>query len=134
VAIKARRYQEAKSQAGSNLELAWWVFMRVSGVVLVFLVLGHIYMDNIMMDAGKTTYTYIAQRLSDITWKLYDWLMLSLGLLHGMNGVRYVLDDWVRSPTRRLWWKVVIYGLAIVAFVVGSFSLFNHHFVIPAQG
>ena len=92
MAVRARRYQEAKAQAGTNLELAWWVFMRVSGLVLVFLVLGHLYMSNILINAGKVEYTYIAERLSNTTWKIYDWAMLSLSLLHGMNGLRYVMD------------------------------------------
>lgn len=128
MAVRARRYQEAKAQAGTNLELAWWVFMRVSGLVLVFLVLGHLYMSNILINAGKVEYTYIAERLSNTTWKIYDWAMLSLSLLHGMNGLRYVLDDWVRDPARRFWAKVVAYSLAVLVFFVGSMSLLNHDF------
>ncbi|WP_018466510.1 succinate dehydrogenase hydrophobic membrane anchor subunit [Calidithermus timidus] len=128
MAIRARRYSQAKAQAGTNLELAWWVFMRVSGLVLVFLVLGHLYMSNILINAGDVDYNYIARRLSNTTWKIYDWVMLSLSLLHGMNGLRYVLDDWVRDASARFWTKMVTYSLAVLVFFVGSMSLLNHDF------
>ncbi|KGQ22740.1 succinate dehydrogenase hydrophobic membrane anchor subunit [Thermus filiformis] len=128
MAIKSRRFEEARLEASSNLELFWWVFMRVSGVVLVFLLLGHMWMNAILTDLNTIDYDYVAKRLSQTTWKLYDWLILALGLLHGANGLRYVLDDWVRDPAKRFWTKVVAYGLIGFLFVYGSLSLFNHDF------
>jgi succinate dehydrogenase / fumarate reductase membrane anchor subunit len=128
MAIKSRRFEEARLEASSNLELFWWVFMRVSGVVLVFLLLGHMWMNAILTDLNTIDYDYVAKRLSQTTWKLYDWLILALGLLHGANGLRYVLDDWVRDPAKRFWTKVVAYGLVGFLFVYGSLSLFNHDF------
>lgn len=128
MAIKSRRFEEARLEASSNLELFWWVFMRVSGVVLVFLLLGHMWMNAILTDLNTIDYDYVAKRLSQTTWKLYDWLILALGLLHGVNGLRYVLDDWVRDPAKRFWTKVVVYGLIGFLFAYGSLSLFNHDF------
>jgi len=80
MAIRARRYQDAKAQAGTNLELAWWVFMRLSGLVLVFLVLGHIYMNFVLIDVNTVNYDYVARRLSNTTWKIYDLVILGLAL------------------------------------------------------
>jgi succinate dehydrogenase / fumarate reductase membrane anchor subunit len=128
MAIKSRRFEEARLEASSNLELFWWVFMRVSGVVLVFLLLGHMWMNAILTDLNTIDYDYVAKRLSQTTWKLYDWLILALALLHGANGLRYVLDDWVRDPAKRFWTKVAAYGLVGFLFVYGSLSLFNHDF------
>lgn len=132
MAVKARTFQEAKSQSGSNLELAWWVFMRVSGTILIFLTVGHIYMNFVVIDVNTIKYDYVADRLSNTTWKIYDWLILALAMLHGMNGLRYVMDDWVINPIRRFWTKVGVYGLCLLAFTIGSISLFNHDFT-PAQ-
>ncbi|MBF6594410.1 MAG: succinate dehydrogenase hydrophobic membrane anchor subunit [Thermaceae bacterium] len=128
MAIRARRYADAKAQASSNTELLWWVFMRVSGLVMVFLVLGHIYMNFVLIDVSTINYTYVAERLSNTTWKIYDWLILVLAMLHGMNGLRYVMDDWIRNPARRFATKAVVYSLAVLVVIVGSFSLFNHDF------
>jgi succinate dehydrogenase / fumarate reductase membrane anchor subunit len=128
MAIKSKRYQEARLEASANLELYWWVFMRISGVVLVFLLIGHMWMNAILTDLNKINYDYVAQRLSQTTWKIYDWLILALGLLHGANGLRYVMDDWIRDPAKRFWTKVVVYSLIAFLFALGSFSLFNHDF------
>ncbi|PZA08782.1 MULTISPECIES: succinate dehydrogenase hydrophobic membrane anchor subunit [unclassified Meiothermus] len=128
MAIRARRYQEAKAQAGTNLELAWWVFMRLSGLVLVFLVLGHIYMNFVLVDVNTINYDYVARRLSNTTWKIYDLVILGLALLHGLNGTRYVMDDWIKDPRWRFLTKAVVYSLGVLVFLVGSISLLNHDF------
>lgn len=128
MAIKSKRYQEARLEASTNLELYWWVFMRVSGVVLVFLLIGHMWMNAVLVDLNSIDYDYVAKRLSQTTWKVYDWLILALALLHGGNGLRYVLDDWVRDPMKRFWTKVVVYSLLAFLFFLGSLSLFNHDF------
>ncbi|MER3479916.1 MAG: succinate dehydrogenase [Meiothermus sp.] len=128
MAIRARRYQDAKAQAGTNLELAWWVFMRLSGLVLVFLVLGHIYMNFVLIDVNTVNYDYVAQRLSNTTWKIYDLVILGLALLHGLNGTRYVMDDWIKDPGRRFVTKAVVYSLGVLVFLIGSISLLNHDF------
>lgn len=128
MAIRARRYQDAKAQAGTNLELAWWVFMRLSGLVLVFLVLGHIYMNFVLIDVNTVNYDYVARRLSNTTWKIYDLVILGLALLHGLNGSRYVMDDWIKDPSRRFITKAVVYSLGVLVFLIGSISLLNHDF------
>lgn len=128
MAIRARRYQDAKAQAGTNLELAWWVFMRLSGLVLVFLVLGHIYMNFVLIDVNTVNYDYVARRLSNTTWKIYDLVILGLALLHGLNGSRYVMDDWIKDPCRRFITKAVVYSLGVLVFLIGSISLLNHDF------
>ncbi|HEU4740308.1 MAG TPA: succinate dehydrogenase hydrophobic membrane anchor subunit [Meiothermus sp.] len=128
MAIRARRYQDAKAQAGTNLELAWWVFMRLSGLVLVFLVLGHIYMNFVLIDVNTVNYNYVAQRLSNTTWKIYDLVILGLAMLHGLNGSRYVMDDWIKDPRQRFVTKAVVYSLGVLVFLIGSISLLNHDF------
>ncbi|WP_457633733.1 succinate dehydrogenase, partial [Oceanithermus desulfurans] len=90
MAIKTRNFNEARQQASTNVELIWWVFMRVSGVLLVFLVLGHIYMNNIMISNTSIDYDYVASRFSQPLIKVYDLVMLALAMLHGTNGLRYV--------------------------------------------
>lgn len=126
--FSSKRYEEARLEASTNLELYWWVFMRISGVVLVFLLIGHMWMNAVMTDLNRIDYEYVAKRLSQTTWKIYDLLILALGLLHGANGLRYVLDDWIRNPSRRFWTKVVLYSLIAFLFFLGSLSLLNHDF------
>jgi len=124
MAFRARRLEEAKRLSTSNLELAWWVFMRVSGVMLVFLVLGHLYTRAVLFNFHHDlTYDVVARNMSTVTWKFYNWLLLFLSILHGTNGLRYIIDDYLPSPRVRVWVKVIVYTLVFLVVVFGTISL-----------
>jgi len=128
--IRAKTYQNAKVQARSNPELAWWVFMRVSGLVLVFLVLGHIYMTFIAQnDIASSEYSVVINKLSQPIWKFYDWLILALAGLHGLNGARYSIEDYGRTQQARFWMKTTLYTVAGALFVWGTIGLFTFNAV-----
>lgn len=123
--IRAKRYSDAKVQARSNAELLWWVFMRLSGLVLVFLILGHIYMTFIAQSESITgNPDIVLEKLSQPVWKLYDWLILVLAGLHGLNGARYSIEDYIPEKSTRFWVKTALYSVATVIFVWGTIGLF----------
>jgi succinate dehydrogenase / fumarate reductase, membrane anchor subunit len=127
-ASRARTFSEARAVAGTNTELAWWVFMRVSGLILVFLVFGHIWVNNILVDAALIDYDYVATRLAQPGVRIYDTFLLFFAMLHGVNGLRYSLEDYVKRPGRRFWWKVVLYTVAGIIFVLGVMTLWTFSF------
>ena len=49
---RPRTYSQARQVYTSSRELAWWVFMRISGLFLIFLVGAHVFINNILVDAG----------------------------------------------------------------------------------
>lgn len=140
-------------QSGSNLERFWWSYMRMSGILIVPLVFGHLAMMHILQgvfaltEAGSTivgtrglinvsgTATeFVLSRwntsLSGATagvgiWKLYDIGLLLLVVVHGFNGLRYVLTDYTSgSPLmRRAAGYFCVIG-AVVLLVVGAAALF----------
>lgn len=129
--IKAKRFEDARAQATGNQELFWWVFMRISGIVLMFLVLGHIYMTFIQGSEVETaTYDAIVNKLSQPVWKLYDWLIMVLAILHGVNGARYVMEDYLPEKSTRFWVKSLFYTVVGVIFVWGTIGLYTF---TPAQ-
>ena len=69
--------------------------MRVSGLVLVFLVLGHLLIMNIL-DGGvqRINFGFVAGRWSSPFWQVWDLLQLWLAMLHGANGLRTVINDY----------------------------------------
>ena len=71
----------------SNFELYSWLFMRISGIVLVFLVLGHLLIMNIL-DGGvqRINFAFVAGRWSSPFWQFWDLALLWLAQLHGGNG------------------------------------------------
>ncbi|AAF10526.1 succinate dehydrogenase hydrophobic membrane anchor subunit [Deinococcus radiodurans] len=123
--IKARTLSDARQQSHSNAELNWWIFMRISGLILVFLVLGHIYMTFIQVSEADATYVAVVNKLSNPAWKFYDWLILALALLHGANGARYSIEDYVRTRPDRAWIKGTFYTVIALLFAFGTVGLFS---------
>jgi len=128
MASRVRTLNDAKAVASNNFELYWWVFMRVSGLLLVFLVLGHIYMQNIAINSAEINYDYVVGRFSNPTWKIYDIFLLGLTMLHGANGLRYVLDDCIKNLRVRFWVKIIIFTIIAAIFVIGSITLWSFSF------
>ena len=124
MAIKARSFTDARSQAKSNPELVWWVFMRLSGTFLVVLTFFHLFNNYIIQSELGWDYDSVVYKYSDITEKLYLLALLSLGVAHGTNGLRYVIDDTTsRSPQARFWIKLTSYTVIAAILVFGILAL-----------
>lgn len=82
-----------------GFELWTWLFMRISGIVLLFLAVGHVLIMHVL-DTGvdRVNFAFIQLRWASPFWKTWDWLMLVLALLHGVNGLRVIVLDYVRPP------------------------------------
>ena len=114
---------EAFAAAGrpSSFEVWSWFFMRVSGVVLLFLVLIHLYVMHIMgSGVERVDFAFVSARWAHVGWRTFDWLMLFLALLHGVNGMRIVIEDYVRSPGLRAAIKGSLYMVATVLMLMGT--------------
>src|SRR5690606_40928635 len=70
--------------AKNNFELYAWLFMRLSGLALIILVLGHLFI-MLMLDDGvhRINFAFVAGRWSSPFWQVWDLSMLWLAQLHG---------------------------------------------------
>lgn len=103
---------------------AWsWVFMRLSGLALVLLALVHFAITHIVNDVAHTNYDFVAERWRNPLWRLFDWLLLVLALGHGANGLRWIVDDYVRRPGPRRAVKGTLYALTATLVVVGTLTI-----------
>lgn len=128
MASAPRTLKQARATYSTNNELAWWVFMRVSGLLLVFLVFGHLYVQNIQVNVANVDFAYVAERLSQPGVKIYDTFLLGFAMLHGVNGLRYSVEDYVTKPGRRFWTKIVLFSVAGIVFVLGTMTLWAFSF------
>lgn len=99
----------------SGLELYAWIFMRISGLALLFLALGHLLIMHIIHNVDNIDFQFVAARYATPFWRTYDLLMLWLAMIHGVNGVRTVLVDYI-GP--RGWRTVSLASLFLVGFVL----------------
>ena len=102
-----------------------WFFMRISGLVLVFLALTHFAITHIVHDVTDTNANFVAERWDNPLWRLFDWSLLFLALLHGLNGLRYILDDYVRKPGTRATVKALLYSITGGLFLYGTLTIFT---------
>ncbi len=100
-----------------------WYFFRVSGVALIFLAIIHLFLNHVTTDVSCTSYQLISIRYSNPFWRLYDWLLLMLALLHGMNGLRVVIDDYVRTRGWRLTLQSTLGLLTLAFFLLGTITI-----------
>lgn len=111
----------AADRQPSSFEVWSWFFMRLSGVVLLFLVLIHVFIVHVM-EAGvdRVDFAFVSQRWDNVGWKTFDWMMLLLALLHGVNGLRIVIDDYVRSAGTRTAIKGTLYTIGVLLLIMGT--------------
>jgi succinate dehydrogenase / fumarate reductase membrane anchor subunit len=106
-----------------SIETWSWLFMRLSGLALVFLALIHFAVTHILNDVVDTDYDFVAHRWDNPLWRLFDWALLALAMAHGLNGLRWIVDDYVRGRRARAAIKIVLYGLCGVLFVAGTVTI-----------
>lgn len=113
--------------AGGGFETFSWYYFRISGVALIFLVIIHLIIMHVTNDVAETTYAFVAARYANPFWRLFDWLLLTLSLTHGVNGLRVVIDDYVRSPGRRMVLQGIAAVLLLAFFMLGTITLITFH-------
>lgn len=133
---------------GSNIERFWWSFMRISGILILPLVFGHLAMMHVLqgvfdlttsgaaivgtgglINETGTAVEFVASRWNLFVagvavWRIYDFLLLTLVVLHGFNGLRLVLTDYtMQNPMlRRASVYLSVIG-ATVLLVLGAGAL-----------
>ncbi|HVK22633.1 MAG TPA: succinate dehydrogenase hydrophobic membrane anchor subunit [Actinokineospora sp.] len=110
----------------SNFEMISWLFMRISGMALVVLVLGHLFIMNILDDGvHRINFAFVAGRWSSPFWQFWDLSMLWLAEIHGGNGLRTIINDYARKDSTRFWLKIMLYVSMVLILALGSYVVFT---------
>lgn len=109
-----------------RLERLGWIFMRVSGALLVGLIFTHLFV-NLMQDGGVKAidFAFVAGKLADPFWQWFDVTLLWLALIHGTNGMRVVVDDYVTRPRLKKVLQASLFVSATVLIVLGTLVVFT---------
>ena len=128
----------SQTKSGSGAERFWWSFMRLSGVIIFPLVFGHLAAMHVLqgvfdislqngsivgteaINASGTAVEFVGERWEHLVagiaiWRITDVLLLTFAVIHGANGLRYVLTDYTyHNPLLR---RAVVY-LCIIGTVI----------------
>jgi succinate dehydrogenase / fumarate reductase membrane anchor subunit len=100
--------------------------MRISGIILVFLVLGHLFIMNIL-DGGvqRINFGFVAGRWASPFWQIWDLIQLWLAMLHGGNGLRTIINDYAeRERTRKILQYLLIFTVIFIV-LLGTLVIFT---------
>ncbi len=101
---------------GSGGALAWF-FQRLTGIVLVPVLLVHLLTMHRYHKHGLA-WQDVTSLMANPYWKVLEITFLVVALYHGLNGVYSLLQDYVKKPGLRLtlFSLIVLAGLALLVF------------------
>lgn len=114
---------DATMQKRGKFELYSWVFMRISGLLLIFMALYHLYWWNLVVGVEHLSAELVLERWDNPLWRLFNVGLASFALLHGLNGLRYSIEDYIRNPKARKIVKGIAYFVVLGALAWGIFAL-----------
>jgi succinate dehydrogenase / fumarate reductase membrane anchor subunit len=119
-------YRAGRQPPRRGAEFWWWLFMRISGIILLFLAVGHVLIMHVVGGGvGRVNFQFVAVRWQSPFWRTWDWLLLSLALVHGINGLRTITLDYIRRPGVRVAINGFFAVTGTVLFALGSIIVFT---------
>jgi succinate dehydrogenase / fumarate reductase membrane anchor subunit len=114
----------------SGFELAVWYLMRLSGLALFVLALGHFSITHFIFDpANQTAQWIVDERWGNVLWRTVDWLMLTMVILHSFMGVRTVVQDYTSGGARTAA-TMLLYLAGIALFLLGTIAVMTLPFPV----
>ena len=120
------RSPRGRAARGGNFELNSWLFMRGSGLLLLVLVFGHLFV-NLMLGEGihQIDFAFVAGKWANPFWQVWDLAMLWLAMLHGCNGLRTIINDYAVRLNTRFALKTLLYFGTLAVIVLGTLVIFT---------
>ncbi|KNE83771.1 MULTISPECIES: succinate dehydrogenase hydrophobic membrane anchor subunit [Streptomyces] len=120
------RTKKTPRASRTNFEMHGWLFMRLSGIVLTVLVIGHLVLQ-LVLDGGvqKINFAFVAGRWASPFWQIWDLTMLWLAMLHGANGLRTIINDYAERDTTRFWLKMLLWTATVFTVLLGTLVIFT---------
>jgi succinate dehydrogenase / fumarate reductase cytochrome b subunit len=134
----ARLLRGRSAQPRSRAEFNIWLFMRVSGILLIALALFHMFWLHFVISVEDITFNTIVQRWNDpaspllsLFWRTYDLTLLAFAFTHGVLGANYSTRDYVHKHTSQrvlqaglaaLWLILIVMGAGIIFLFRGTLS------------
>jgi succinate dehydrogenase / fumarate reductase membrane anchor subunit len=98
--------------------------MRLSGVALLLLAVGHMVMQHILHDVHDASLPWVLDSRWAFTWiRVWDFLLLGLAFIHGLNGFHTVVVDYVHSPTALKIIRLLIVLVGGIILIMGAIAI-----------
>jgi len=115
-----------RSRKAANWEKYGWLYMRVSGALLIVLIFGHL-IANLVLGDGITgiSFAFVAGKWAAPFWQIWDLLMLWLAFIHGTNGMRTIVNDYTSRVRTRKVLVGLLWGVCAAEILLGTLVIFT---------
>jgi len=119
-----------RGRTGSKFETYMWFFTRLTGILFLLIGAFNIVYANLAggqgnMDVGaqmrwaffpisfhvESSAVEVTPNFANPFWQVYSFLLLTFTATHGYNGIRVILQDYVRHPLLLAWLKALLFLL-----------------------
>jgi succinate dehydrogenase membrane anchor subunit len=124
-----------RARPATNYETFAWLFMRLSGLLLIFLALFHFFWMHFVIGVETMSFDTIVARWTGphgLYWRLYDMFLLTFAFTHGINGARQVVDDYITSRGGRIVVIGALWTIWAVLIVMGAWIIFTFYPGMPS--
>mgnify|MGYP006273646405 CR=1 FL=1 len=96
-----------------------FVALRLSGLLLAVLALGHFLITHILNDVSDTGSEFIGNRWSSFVWIIWDTALLVCCVIHALAGLLIVISDYVSDKGEKVR-RFFLLKIAAVAVLLGG--------------
>ncbi len=113
----------ARARQRKTFDVTAWRWMRYSGILLIPLAWFHVLLQDVIVGVHAIDIDYVALRLANIGWVIYDLFLLGFTFAHGMYGLRQVAMDFVHTERARRNLSILLLILWAVVTIIGTIAL-----------
>jgi succinate dehydrogenase / fumarate reductase membrane anchor subunit len=119
-----------RGRTGSKFETYMWFFTRLTGILFLLMGAFNIVYANLAGGQGnmdvaaqmrwaffpisfhvESSAVEVTPNFANPFWQVYSFLLLTFTATHGYNGIRVILQDYVRHPLLLAWLKALLFLL-----------------------
>lgn len=108
-----------------NFERYAFLFMRLSGIALLLLAVGHMLIQHLVRDVHSLTLQVVQDVWRSWGWRAYDLLLLGFAIIHGLNGFRQVLIDYIHKENNVKIINIALLVFAIITVIWAGIAIFS---------
>jgi succinate dehydrogenase / fumarate reductase membrane anchor subunit len=106
-----------------NYESVAWKWMRYSGLLLIPLAWGHVLIQDVLVGVHQIDIDYVAMRWATLGWRVYDFLLLAFAFAHGVNGLRQVINDYIKKKSFMRMVSLLLFLFWLVLSLIGAAAI-----------
>jgi succinate dehydrogenase / fumarate reductase, membrane anchor subunit len=130
-------------RSGSKFELYAWFVTRVTGILLLLMAAFSLVYANLVGGPSnlyaaaqmrwaffpiqfhvQSTSVEVTPSFSNPFWQVFSFILIVFATTHGVNGLRVVLEDYIRRPLLMAWIRVILLALWLCIILAATFLIF----------